>query len=511
MDNNENSILTEGDKARKNKPNASKWATASSVMAGLGVLLLPLFPLFALLAIIFGVIALVRIRRAEGGLGGMKRAVFGIVFPLVFGVFLGGVFYVWSIDAPPVPNEWTIEDLRSAEPEYNVTWEILNELNKKSFELKDGGGNCSKDAENISVYSKVFSGKDYSEMRQAVKDNAERIEQLWADAEEARHIINRLSEYEQIASLTEPDLKFFCRFLSPLRQVYLRHIMHSILLVEQGKENQAVDEILKYNDVIKKYSLNSRSLLEMFLCDAILAQEFKLASYICCCGNVSNEQIKRLENQVLKNIDDVIDLKNSFTFEYLFFKEHMDVYGKLAGLKTQFNKANSTKRFYMNNISSYFDEKGGVENKLLDVWPDSYPDILKCEISFPISDLDKLPRRYYLYNPIGSMLVSMLQPTFEKIVEMHDRLKDDHQVLGVVFALRLGDGEAFRKYSRGIEYTVDIDDMVIYAGTEQGDVAACKTGCCGGRGAKRKFFLNPDVMDMSLLEITKEELVSRDK
>jgi hypothetical protein len=100
----------------------SKLAVLSLV---LGFCSLFLFVLAGIPAIVIGIISIVRIGRSGGMLRGKRIAMAGVLIS----IFLMGTFFLlWSLDAPPIPNDYTIADLRSAPAECAESFEILKTL-----------------------------------------------------------------------------------------------------------------------------------------------------------------------------------------------------------------------------------------------------------------------------------------------------------------------------------------------------------------------------------------------
>ena len=100
-------------------PEMSKLAIMSLV---LGILSLFFFVLTAIPAIVIGILSIIIIRSSSGEIRGKYIALTGMSVSIVF-MF---VFYLlWRIDAPPIPNDYTIADLRSAPTKYAESFEVL--------------------------------------------------------------------------------------------------------------------------------------------------------------------------------------------------------------------------------------------------------------------------------------------------------------------------------------------------------------------------------------------------
>ena len=93
------------------KAKTSKMAIFSLILAISSLLF---FVFTGLPAIICGFISLKKIRKSEGKLKGKSFAKAGIILPIPLMCIFFLFFLIWRIDAPPIPNDYTIADLRSA-------------------------------------------------------------------------------------------------------------------------------------------------------------------------------------------------------------------------------------------------------------------------------------------------------------------------------------------------------------------------------------------------------------
>ena len=80
----------------------------------LGICSLVLFVLAGIPAIVVGIISIVRIGRSGGMLRGKRIATAGVVISILL---MGTFFLLWRLDAPPIPNDYTLADIRSAPAE----------------------------------------------------------------------------------------------------------------------------------------------------------------------------------------------------------------------------------------------------------------------------------------------------------------------------------------------------------------------------------------------------------
>jgi len=102
---------------------AGKRACLSFVLATLSFFT---FLLTAIPAIILACIALRQIKRSPDRLKGKRLAIAGIIVAVTALPVVPAVSYsLWRLDAPPIPNDYTIADLRSAPPDCAESFELL--------------------------------------------------------------------------------------------------------------------------------------------------------------------------------------------------------------------------------------------------------------------------------------------------------------------------------------------------------------------------------------------------
>ena len=108
-----------------NEPFQIKISKLAILSLVLGISSLFFFVLAGIPAIVIGIISTFRIRRGGGKLKGKYIALIGMNISVLFMC----IFYLlWSIDAPPIPNDYTIADLRSAPSKYAESFEVLKTL-----------------------------------------------------------------------------------------------------------------------------------------------------------------------------------------------------------------------------------------------------------------------------------------------------------------------------------------------------------------------------------------------
>lgn len=240
-------------------PEMSKLAILSLV---LGILSLFFFVLAAIPAIVIGILSILIIRSSAGEIRGKYIALTGISVSIVF-MF---VFYLlWRIDAPPIPNDYTIADLRSAPAQYAESFEILKTL------LGENGDSSvvpaieltKSDSSMIAEIKGIMETAATPEITKAISYNTEEINQIWADNERARDIIHQLDEFPEITE--ESTFENIIRFKKNSALRLLRNSYDSWLDAEQGRQNVAKTKLSVWPDIypFKEPSISSTNLEQL--------------------------------------------------------------------------------------------------------------------------------------------------------------------------------------------------------------------------------------------------------
>jgi len=280
--------------------------------------------LAAIPAIILGIVSLIMISKSQGRLKGKSLAITGISISLLFILLFGGFFVLWSLDAPTIPDDYTIADLRSAPPEYNASYELLLSLSDKDPDVSGAPaiGMSEQDVNSIREISKIIRDKNYLQISDVLNANADKINQIWQSAKKGRDIINELDEFTEIADLTKPDYSLYDepgpRDLGTLSQLYRIHVC---LQVEKGNIQDAVNELNKIDSVFRKLSINARELIsKKCLCYIYFVSHMNIANSIVNHPHASQESIRSLAEHFRPLTHEQLALRNQIIFEYLFLK-----------------------------------------------------------------------------------------------------------------------------------------------------------------------------------------------
>jgi hypothetical protein len=398
------------------------------------------------------------------------------------------VLTYWRIDAAPIPNDYTIFDLRSAPPLWYETYNLLNSLGDNSDDLPDAPaiGLSSKDLENLEEINKIFKENDLQTISQQLQEYEEEILSIWNNAKKGRDILTKLASFPEIADLSEPDISYLSEFQwnRNFRRLIFLHRAYICLQSRDGDQEAAIDELIKLDLIFKKMSLNARSLVKKLICLACFRINIETANFIVNNPGTPNEIVLLLKQRMIPFSDDHISLRNPIIFEYLMFKNELRKITREPRFRYSYFsplKLNSTLRLYRNFCNKWicFSEHQAMR-KDFRIWPILYPN-MPVQMGFE----NKLPWYYEAYNPVGSLFVGILTPAAENILKIRTNLQVYSDLLQIVLNKKLGKDVSLNARAYSDEYIVDVENKKIFS-----------PGPDGKEGTKDDIFLriNPDVL-----------------
>jgi hypothetical protein len=453
----------EMDKAEKKipKPRISRLAITSLVLSILGPLFFFLAPIPA---VILGAIALFKIKKSNGQLRGKRLAISGIVISTIF----VSIFLLWILDAPPIPDDYTIADLRSAPPEYNRSFELLLSMSDKEDYPEDAPkiGLSAEDVNTITQINEIIKKANYLGIVPALNEKADDIKLAWKNARKGRNFVNEMSAFAEIADLTVPSFDAEIKFLKNLRRLIYLYDAYVCLQTEQGDSRGAVDELIKLDLIFRKLSINARSIVMKLACIGALANDIKTANFITNNPKTNRESLETLSKHFQPLAKEHTSLRNSLISEYLMGKDAWEENPDIHKVRTPMLKLNSTRRLSRNICNNFMDIAGETNPKpqALSVWPSIYP---TC------------------YNPIGSLLVQIVAPAYEKIFEIRTRLQIHDDLFQIVINKRLSKEINLKARAYSDEYIIDIEGKKIFSPGPDGKI---------NTEDDIKLMINPDVL-----------------
>lgn len=447
------------------KQKTSKIAIVSLVLAVLSIFT---FLLTALPAIILGCVALTKIRRSKGRLKGEHLAITAIAVPIIaFPVVLFVLHSLWKLDAPPIPNDYTIADLRSAPEDCADSYELLLSLSEEDQYRKDAPaiGLSAQDVDTIRQVPETIRKNDYSDILKVLDENADSIIQAWNNGIKGRNVIEELNEFAEIADLTEPNLAAELDFLNNLRMLCYLYQSYISLRTEQGQGNAVLCELDELDSVFRKLSVTTRSSITKLVCIAGLANSIATANFIANNPQTSQESLELLAQHFQPLTHEQTSFRNAAINEYLMNKNELKKLSNSVGPMIKFNSA-------CRLLKNFSDDRIHTDSKSqqpkidrLSVWPSLYP-----KLPARIDSDARVPWYYKAYNPMGSMFVAILLPAMERIVQIRTKVWIHDDLLQIVLNKRLGKEISLKARAYSDEYLVDLEGRNIFSPGPDGKI-----------------------------------------
>jgi hypothetical protein len=470
------------------EPVQTKLSKLAILSVVLGILSLFLFVLAGIPALIIGIVSIFKVRHSGGELKGRYIALAAMSISILFMV----IFYLlWRIDAPPIPNDYTAADLRSAPAQYAESYEILKAL---IDENPDSSGVpaielTNSDTNMIAEIKGILEKGTTSEITKAINYYAEEINQIWADNERARDVIHHLNEFPQIADLTELNANMEIMHVGRLTDLARLYQVYAQLKIKQSDTRAFVAELIEFDSVCRKVSVNARMLVPKIVCHIRIIENTLTANAIVNDEQTPMSTVELLAGHFIPLTDEQTSLRNSILSEYLLMKS---LFSKKSGQsiveKILPLKKNSILRLFRNCHDSWLDAEQGSQNVAgtkLSVWPDIYP---FKEPSMSLAKRGRFPLLYRCYNPPVNIIniVGPLDKTIKSRKESIIYMQIQNDLLQIVLNKRLGKDFSLKARAYSDEYIVDVEKRKIFS-----------PGPNGRAGTKDDIILriNPEVLD----------------
>jgi len=447
---------------RLDESRLSKLAILSLV---LGIFSLFFFVLAGIPAIVIGIISTLRIRRCGGKLRGKYIALAGMNISILLMI----VFYLfWSIDAPPIPNDYTIADLRSAPAQYAESFKVLKTL---IDEQHDSSGVpaielTNSDTKMIAEVKGIMETGTTSEITKTLNSYAEEIKQIWTDNKTARGVIHRLNEFPEIADLTELNANLKIMPVNNLIDLARFYQVYAHLKIEQRDIQAFAAELIELDSVCRKLSVNARMLFPKLAFLICINENILTANAIVNGQWTPMSTVELLAGHFIPLTDEQTSLRNRILSEYLLMRSlFSDVSDQSAVEKILLLKKNSTLRLFRNFYDDWVGAEEGSQNVAktkLSVWPDIYP---FKEPSMPLANQAQLPFLYRCYNPHIN-IISIVRPSYKTIKSMKNsiiqiQIQDD--LFQIILSKRLGKEINLKARAYSGEYIVDVENGKIFS------------------------------------------------
>lgn len=394
---------------------------------------------------------------------------FGIMFLILMSFFAVISAYL-CIDAAPIPGDYTINDLKSAAPQYNQTFNLLNSLaDKKTKKTGSAIGFSTEDIVKNDEIHNIFKQDDLQNISQQLQENEKDILLLWEKAQKGRDIFIKLDSFPEIADLTKPKMKIDIYYLANIRHLVFLYQSYICLQSCKGNHQIAINELNRLDSIIKKMNVNAHSIIIKLLCIACFTIDIQTANFIINNHETPQESLMALKQRITTLSNEHTSLRNSLMFEYLIYKnETINVSNKTVRRSPFFSplKLNSSLRLYRNIIDKWIaDEENRTPPKEMRVWPAFYPNLpVKAD------NQDKFPGYYKVYNPSGILLVGIFRPALERIFVIKKKLQIHSDMLQVVLNKRLGEKVSLKARDFSDEFIIDIEKRLILSPGPDGEI-----------------------------------------
>jgi hypothetical protein len=377
----------------------------------------------------------------------MRKLIIGTVTVFIIGVLLAlYALVILFTDAPPIPNDYTLADLRSAPGECNGSFYILAKLAEPGKSLPDSPaiGLTTEDVNTVKAVAAIHKDGGFPPDADIIAMSA-RIEQAWQDARKGRDIVAELGRLAEIADLTPtwpvgapaPDPLSDCTnsFVNLLR-TYEAHIW---LEVQMGREEEAISELAAIDSVWRKLAPNARAFVTRVICQMGIWGDVETAALIASRPGTSRKATELLAQHFVPLNEDQASLRNSVLFEYLTQKAWITS----ASTEVRYFKKNSSLRVCRNLLGLY-------DGKEFDIWPPYGPRFVK------VKDAKQIPWAYEQYNPGGMWFLNMLVVNPFRTMQTRQTglmIRDD--MLQIALSRKLGKPYSLKARAYSSEYIID--------------------------------------------------------
>ena len=369
---------------------------------------------------------------------------------------------VWRLDAPPIPDDYTVSDLRTGGVTAKESFRTLSSLADKHEKTPEGIG-IGLSQDEIGVIRNIYSAiNNEPNSREAFI-----IRELWEKAATGRATIHKLNGYEEIADLTESDMHAIIGFLGNLKDMAILYNLHVKFECQEGDTTIPVREIIEFDSVVRKLSINARSLITKLVCYGCLGINIETANYIINNPKASQEDIELLAGHFEPVADEVLSLRNSFISEYITNTQGVRemLFEKLPFMRYIRNgpiKWNSTFRVcrnYWDELIESVEGPDGSSTSPLSAWPEIYPDLGPVVMN----EDGEFTCYYESYNPVGVKILQMMLPALGKIIEQKTISKVRDDIFQIMLHARLGREVGLKALAYSDEYVIDKDQNIIFS------------------------------------------------
>jgi hypothetical protein len=469
---------SQSESKEKRKKRVSGWVYISSFLIGINAILFMFInPYVALLLACAGILAAIRaIKKIDASgkkLLGRRVAVGAIISQAI--IFAAQAF--WRIDAPPIPNDYTIADLKSAPSEFNESYAVLLSLADPN-EYDPGAPGIGLTAEDVKILDEVnrcFEGENFESIYAAIDANSGNIVRIWDRAVRGREIVEKLIGYDKIADLAEPSFEYDVNYHTNLRNMVWIYKAYICLQCREHNFDEATNELIKLNELNQKLNIYSRTLIGKLVYMGFAAVNIQTANFIVNHPGTPGHCVEQLADTFQRLSEEQASMRNQIIFEYLMTKgffeklyedavEEQDMplmnneYVR-SMYKKSFNRSllkyNSTLRLSRNfhdRWLAYDEGRERTEDDEYDVWPGVY-----LNLPVEIDANGKVSKYYFFYNPIGALMAEIMMPMYDKVFQVRSKYMVHSDLLQIVLNRKLGRVYSVKARDFSEEYVIDLE------------------------------------------------------
>jgi hypothetical protein len=387
-------------------------------------------------------------------------------------------YFLWSLDAAPVPSEPTLADLKSAPAEYSQTYELLVSL-KPVLVRPDPCEQTASDMtesieqllpqilENLKTMNwpeeeltpeealmQLASGQDYADASSHLAEHEDAFDKMWAAAEENYQVIRSMAEFEEIADLTEPNIDSIRKapYVDAFKDMGCLYRLRVLKRLGTAHYDEALSDFALFHEVVRKLSVNARPVLTKSTCYQILRDDILFANWLV--NNVeSHDAGHAVWDSAFRSLtNSEISGRNAVLFEYLIVRKELD---RLGPSQTGY-KRNSTIRLLRHSFA--------LEKDVNTVWPEVYPRNMTV-----LNAYGEPSCSYMYYNPIGVFYWSIAVPLFGRINQQRLELAASDEMFQIVLANLKGAEYDMSSSVFADKYVIDIERECLFSVGPDGD------------------------------------------
>lgn len=169
---------------------------------------------------------------------------------------------VWRMDAAPIPNDYSVSDLRATAPGNLSSYALLCSLGDSDIDAEGSLaiGLSEGDQEEIDRISAYRRCETYDEIIHAIDEDTDDIMRLWERSRKGRNILEQLALYTEIADLSELDMNASPPYLKNLKNMSVLTWAYGSTQIRLGNEDTTIPALARLQSIAKGMHPQCRSM-----------------------------------------------------------------------------------------------------------------------------------------------------------------------------------------------------------------------------------------------------------